>query len=105
MRGPATGASMAWPSMGFQYRRSAVPRFMKGMKIVHRAQGGWGVGHVLAVSDDPPRLSAEFPGRPGGAVMLSSRDGALHRYRFAPEAPVLFADGSEIGKASCRERV
>src|SRR5258705_11703666 len=94
MRGPATGASMAWRSMAFQYRRSAVPRFLKGMKIVHRAQGGWGVGHVLAVSDDPPRLSAEFPGRPGGPVMLSSRDGALQRFRFAPESAALLADGA-----------
>src|SRR5947207_5562781 len=90
----AAGDSMAWPSMSFQYRRSAVPRFLKGMKVIHRAQGGWGVGHILAVSDDPPRLSAEFPGRPGGPVMLSSRDIALARYRFAPESPVLFADGS-----------
>ena len=71
-----------------------MPRFLKGMKVIHRAQGGWGVGHILAVSDDPPRLSAEFPGRPGGPVMLSSRDIALARYRFAPESPVLFADGS-----------
>ena len=77
------GASMAWPSMRFQYRRSAVATFLKGMKIVHRAQGGWGVGHVLAVSEDPPRLSAEFPGRPGGPVILSSRDAALLRFRFA----------------------
>jgi len=71
-----------------------VPRFLKGMKIIHRAQGGWGVGHILAVSDDPPRLSAEFPGRPGGPVMLSSRDVALARFRFASESPVLLADGS-----------
>src|SRR5689334_17224837 len=94
MRGPATGTSMAWPSIAFQYRRSAVPRFLKGMKIVHRAQAGWGVGHVLAVSDDPPRLSAEFPGRAGGSVMLSSRDPALHRFRFAPETQALLAGGA-----------
>src|SRR2546426_900772 len=93
-RGPAAGASMAWPSIGFQYRRSAVPRFLKGMKIVHRAQGAWGVGHVLAVSDDPPRLSAQFPGRPGGAVMLSSRDSALTRFRFAPDTAAFLADGA-----------
>jgi ATP-dependent helicase HepA len=68
--------------------------FLKGMKIVHRAQSGWGVGHVLGTSDDPPRLSAEFPGRPGGAVMLSSRDAALTRYRFAPDSPALLADGT-----------
>jgi ATP-dependent helicase HepA len=68
--------------------------FLKGMKIVHRAQAGWGIGHVLAVSDDPPRLSAEFPGRPGGPVILSSRDPALVRFRFAPDATALLADGS-----------
>jgi ATP-dependent helicase HepA len=68
--------------------------FLKGMKIVHRAQGGWGVGHVLAVSDDPPRISAEFPGRPGGPVMLSSRDASLVRYKFAPDSPALLADGT-----------
>jgi ATP-dependent helicase HepA len=71
-----------------------VATFLKGMKIVHRAQGGWGVGHVLAVSEDPPRLSAEFPGRPGGPVMLSSRDAALARFRFAPESAALLADGT-----------
>jgi ATP-dependent helicase HepA len=68
--------------------------FLKGMKIVHRAQSGWGVGHVLATSDDPPRLSAEFPGRPGGAVMLSSRDSALARFKFAPDSVALLADGT-----------
>ncbi len=68
--------------------------FLKGMKVVHRAQSAWGVGHVLAVSDDPPRLSAQFPGRPGGPVMLSSRDAALARFRFAPETPALLADGT-----------
>ena len=41
-------------------------QFLKGMKVLHRAQSAWGVGHVLAVSEDPPRLSAQFPGRPGG---------------------------------------
>jgi ATP-dependent helicase HepA len=68
-------------------------KFLKGMKIIHRAQSSWGVGHVLAVSDDPPRLSAQFPGRPGGPVILSSRDPALARFRFAPDAPVLLPDG------------
>ena len=71
-----------------------MPLFIKGMKVVHRAQRAWGVGHVLAVSDDPPRLSAEFPGRPGGAVIVSSRDNALARYRFAPNAPARLADGT-----------
>jgi len=73
-----------------------VPRFLKGMKIVHRAQAGWGVGHVLAVSDDPPRLSAQFPGRPGGSVILSSRDPGLTRFRFAAETAAFLADGSAV---------
>ena len=71
-------------------------QFIKGMKIVHRAQSAWGVGHVLAVSDDPPRLSAEFPGRPGGPVMLSSRDPALVRYKFAPQTHAHLADGTLV---------
>ena len=34
-----------------------MPRIEKGMKVVHRAQPGWGIGHVIAVSEDPPRLA------------------------------------------------
>jgi ATP-dependent helicase HepA len=64
------------------------------MKVVHRAQSSWGVGHVLAVSEDPPRLSAQFPGRPGGPVMLSSRDKQLVRWKFPPGAKASFADGA-----------
>ena len=71
-------------------------QFLKGMKVVHRAQSGWGVGHVVAVSDDPPRLSAQFPGRPGGPVILSSRDPALARFRFASESQALLADGTAV---------
>ncbi len=69
-------------------------QFLKGMKIVHRAQSSWGVGHVIAVSDDPPRISAQFPGRPGGPVMLSSRDSALARFRFGRDSLALLADGT-----------
>src|SRR5690349_9326033 len=64
------------------------------MKILHRAQPGWGVGHVTAVSDDPPRLQAEFPGRREGPVMLSTRDGNLSRYKFPPGADAQLADGT-----------
>jgi len=69
-----------------------VAHFRPGMKVLHHAQPGWGVGHVTAVSEDAPRLSAEFPGR--GEVILSSRDPQLVRFRFAPGSPVLLADGS-----------
>jgi ATP-dependent helicase HepA len=69
-------------------------RFLDGMKILHRAQPSWGVGHVVSVSEDPPRLLVEFPGRPGGAVTLSSRDGQLARFRFPAGAEALLADGT-----------
>jgi ATP-dependent helicase HepA len=73
-----------------------MPRIEKGMKVVHRAQPGWGVGHVVAVSEDPPRLAVDFPGRPGGNVIVSSRDAALVRFRFAAGAVALLADGSQV---------
>src|SRR2546428_1405161 len=62
------------------------------MKVLHHAQPGWGVGHVTGVAEDPPRISAQFPGR--GEVILSSRDPQLVRFRFAPGSPVLLADGT-----------
>jgi ATP-dependent helicase HepA len=64
------------------------------MKVVHRAQSSWGVGHVLAVSEDPPRLSAQFPGRPGGPVILSSRDKQLVRWKFPAGSKASFADAA-----------
>jgi ATP-dependent helicase HepA len=69
-----------------------VAHFRPGMKVLHRAQPGWGVGHVTAVSEDAPRLLAQFPGR--GEVILSSRDSQLVRFRFAAGNPVLLADGT-----------
>ncbi|MFL5434437.1 MAG: helicase-related protein [Myxococcales bacterium] len=73
-----------------------MPRIDKGMKVVHRAQPGWGVGHVVAVSEDPPRLAVDFPGRPGGNVIVSSRDAAVVRFRFAAGATALLADGTPV---------
>src|SRR5205814_10276152 len=93
----ATGASPAWLSIARQYRRGRpMARIEKGMKVVHRAQPGWGVGHVIAVSEDPPRLAVEFPGRPGGHVIVSSRDAALVRFRFSAESTALLADGTQV---------
>ena len=65
------------------------------MKVVHRAQPGWGVGHVTAVSEDPPRLQCTFPGRADGPVLLSTRDKALVRWRFSNGAPAQLGDGAE----------
>jgi ATP-dependent helicase HepA len=71
-------------------------KFLAGMKVVHRAQSSWGVGHVVAVSEDPPRLSALFPGRPGGAVILSSRDKQVVRWKFPASAQASFADATVV---------
>ncbi len=47
-----------------------------GMKVVHRAQRGWGVGIVIQVGDDGRRLAVRFAGREGVTV-VSGRDPAL----------------------------
>lgn len=47
-----------------------------GMKVVHRAQRGWGVGVVVQVADEGRRLAVRFAGREGVTV-VSGRDPAL----------------------------
>ena len=47
-----------------------------GMKVVHRAQRGWGVGIVIQVGDDGRRLAVRFAGR-DGVTVVSGRDPAL----------------------------
>src|SRR5512135_443464 len=46
------------------------------MKVVHRAQRGWGVGVVVQVADEGRRLAVRFAGREGVTV-VSGRDPAL----------------------------
>jgi ATP-dependent helicase HepA len=47
-----------------------------GMKLVHRAQRGWGVGLVVQVLEDGRRLAVRFAGRDGTTV-VSARDPAI----------------------------
>src|SRR5512138_112825 len=47
-----------------------------GMKVVHRAQRGWGVGVVVQIADEGRRLAVRFSGREGVTV-VSGRDPAL----------------------------
>ncbi len=44
-----------------------------GMKVVHRAQRGWGVGVVIQVADEGRRLAVRFAGR-DGVTVVSGRD-------------------------------
>jgi ATP-dependent helicase HepA len=46
------------------------------MKVVHRAQRGWGVGIVVQVGEDGRRLAVRFAGR-DGVTVVSGRDPAL----------------------------
>ena len=59
-----------------------------GMKLVHRAQPGWGVGAVIGTAEEGRFLKVHFAGRPDEPVFLSTRDGALAPFRFAEGAPV-----------------
>ncbi len=47
-----------------------------GMKVVHRAQRGWGVGVVVQVAEEGRRLAVRFAGR-DGLTVVSGRDPAL----------------------------
>ncbi|MBS2026944.1 MAG: DEAD/DEAH box helicase family protein [Deltaproteobacteria bacterium] len=59
-----------------------------GMKLVHRAQPGWGVGAVLGSAEEGRFIKVLFAGRLDGPVVLSTRDPALAAYRFPPGSPV-----------------
>jgi ATP-dependent helicase HepA len=61
------------------------------MKVVHRAQRGWGVGIVVQVAEEGRRLAVRFAGREGVTV-VSGRDPALAE--VPPETPV---DGAPAG--------
>ena len=51
-------------------------RWQPGMKVVHRAQRGWGVGVVIEVADEGRRLAVRFAGR-DGVTVVAGRDPAL----------------------------
>ena len=72
-----------------------------GMKVVHRAQRGWGVGVVVQVADEGRRLAVRFAGR-DGLTVVSGRDfsvrldkmtGAMASYTFRGRE--LIASGPE----------
>ena len=60
-------------------------RWEPGMKVVHRAQRGWGVGVVIQVADEGRRLAVRFAGREGITV-VSGRDPAL--VVVPPDTPI-----------------
>jgi ATP-dependent helicase HepA len=66
-----------------------------GMKVVHRAQRGWGVGVIVQVADDGRRLAVRFAGR-DGLTVVSGRDPALTE--VSPETPIEQGAGGPLDK-------
>jgi ATP-dependent helicase HepA len=66
-----------------------------GMKVVHRAQRGWGVGVIVQVADEGRRLAVRFAGR-DGLTVVSGRDPALTE--VSPETPIEQGAGGPLDK-------
>ena len=76
------------------------------MKVVHRAQRGWGVGIVIQVADEGRRLAVRFAGREGVTV-VSGRDPALLAVpkdtpieEVRAQGPLEAIAGGQVGGAS-----
>src|SRR5512135_3045562 len=67
------------------------------MKVVHRAQRGWGVGVVIQVADEGRRLAVRFAGR-DGLTVVSGRDPALAE--VPPDTPVEQGAGGPLDALS-----
>ena len=65
------------------------------MKVRYLPQPEWGVGHLLAVHDEGLRAEVDFPGREGGAVLVSTRGGALVSHAFVPGDKVRTVKGKD----------
>src|SRR5512135_296291 len=81
-------------------------RWEPGMKVVHRAQRGWGVGVVVQVADEGRRLAVRFGGR-DGVTVVSGRDPALAAVprdtpieEVRPGGPLDALAGGDAGPAS-----
>src|SRR5512135_489519 len=81
-------------------------RWEPGMKVVHRAQRGWGVGVVVQVADEGRRLAVRFGGR-DGVTVVSGRDPALAAVprdtpieEVRPGGPLDALAGGQAGGAS-----
>ncbi|MGA9525151.1 MAG: SNF2-related protein [Myxococcaceae bacterium] len=59
-------------------------KLVPGMKVRYLPQPEWGVGHLVALVDEGIRAEVQFPGREGGAVLVSTKGGALVSHAFVP---------------------
>ena len=65
------------------------------MKVVHRAQRGWGVGVIVQVAEEGRRLAVRFAGR-DGLTVVSGRDPAL--VEVPADTPIEQAAGGPLDK-------
>src|SRR5690606_25241777 len=70
---------------------------------VHRAQPSWGVGEILQAHENGRFLEVRFPGRQGGAFLISAKDPAVVRWHYSAGDEVTLVDGRTARVREVRE--
>src|SRR5262249_40574197 len=65
----------------------------QGMKVRYLPQPEWGVGHLVALEEGGAKARVLFPARQGGAVIVSTKQGALLPHQLRMGDAVLTAKG------------
>ena len=68
-------------------------KLTEGMKVRYLPQPEWGIGHLLSLESGGSRARVLFPARQGGAVLVSTKQGALRPQQLAKGDAVLTAQG------------
>jgi ATP-dependent helicase HepA len=68
-------------------------KLTEGMKVRYLPQPEWGVGQLISLEDGGARAQVLFPGRPGGPILVSTKQGALRPHQLAKGDSVQTAQG------------
>jgi ATP-dependent helicase HepA len=68
-------------------------KLTEGMKVRYLPQPEWGIGHLIGLEDGGGRARVLFPGRPGGPILVSTKQGALRPHQLAKGDSVQTAQG------------
>ncbi len=71
------GADSDGTARGAQVIASSMHRLTEGMKVRYLPQPEWGIGHLISLEDGGARARVLFPARQGGAILVSTKHGAL----------------------------
>lgn len=63
-------------------------KLVLGMKVRYVPQPEWGVGHLLALTDDGARAQVLFPGREGEPIVVSTKGGQLVPHQLKNGDPI-----------------